>query len=304
MDEENPKFAEAWRAHRSYVLNVAYRMLGSVTDAEDVVQEAFARLVREDIDAIDDVRGWLVVVATRLCLDQLRSARAKREAYVGPWLPEPVVSPPGAEPDPADRITLDDSVRMALLVVLERLSAAERGAFVLHDVFGFSFDDVATILGRTPEASRQLAARARRRIGAETEPARFIVDPSELRRIADRFIEASSNGDLDALMDVLDPAVSGWTDTGGLRGAPRRATHGRERVAKQFLRFVRDFHITLAAMPVNGEPGVVAFHDDALVAVIAFETRDGRVTKIHGMGNPQKLAYVASLLGTTAAGAT
>src|SRR5438034_4208251 len=171
-------------------------MLGSVTDAEDVVQEAFARLGREDLDTIDDVRGWLVVVATRLCLAQLRSARAKREAYVGPWLPEAVVSPPGAEPDPADRISLDDSVRMALLVVLERLSAAERGAFVLHDVFGFSFDDVARIVGRSLEASRQLASRARKRIAEETGPARFDVDPSLAGRIAERFITASTNGDL------------------------------------------------------------------------------------------------------------
>jgi RNA polymerase sigma-70 factor, ECF subfamily len=304
VDRENVEFAEAWREHRRYVLNIAYRMLGSVTDAEDMVQEAFARLVREDLDTIDDVRGWLVVVVTRLCLDQLRSARAKREAYVGPWLPEPVISPPGAEPDPADRITLDDSVRLALLVVLERLSAAERGAFVLHDVFGFSFEDVGTILGRTPEATRQLATRARKRIDAQTEPARFAVDPAELRRIADRFIEASSNGDLDALMDVLDPNVSGWTDTGGLPGSPRRAVHGRERVAKQFLRFVETFGIRLAPMPVNGEPGIVAFHDDTLIAVIAFETRDGLVTRIHGMGNPEKLAYVASLLGTKATGAS
>src|SRR5256886_16201850 len=142
-------------------------MLGSVTDAEDAVQEGFARLLRADIDSIDDVRGWLVVVVTRLCLDQLRSARVKREAYVGPWLPEPVISPPGAEPDPADRITLDDSVRLALLVVLERLSAPRRGAFVLPDVFGFSFDDVGEILGRTPEASRQLAARGRKPIGED-----------------------------------------------------------------------------------------------------------------------------------------
>jgi RNA polymerase sigma-70 factor, ECF subfamily len=301
VDRETQEFTEAWREHRRYVLNIAYRMLGSVTDAEDVVQEAFARLVRQDLGTIEDVRGWLVVVVTRLCLDQLRSARAKREAYVGPWLPEPVISPPGFEPDPADRITLDDSVRLALLVVLERLSAAERGAFVLHDVFGFSFEDVGTILGRTQEASRQLATRARRRIGAETEPARFAVDPTELRRIADRFIEASSNGDLDALMDVLDPNVSGWTDTGGFVGAPRAAVEGRDHVARRFLVFLDQFGARLAPMPVNGEPGVLVFQQDHLLAVIAFETRDGLITRIHSIANPAKLAYVASALGSAGA---
>src|SRR6266516_4520596 len=182
------RLAGVWREHHRLLLDVAYRMLGSINDAEDAVQEAFARLMRVDLEEIDDVRGWLVVVVTRLCLDQLRSARARREAYIGPWLPEPLVEIPGEEPDPADRVTLDDSVRMALLVVLERLTPPGRAAFVLHDVFGFSFDAVGSIVGRSPAACRQLASRARRRIQEETGPARFEVDPGEVRRIADRFI--------------------------------------------------------------------------------------------------------------------
>jgi RNA polymerase sigma-70 factor (ECF subfamily) len=181
-EKEDDRLAAIWDEHRRYVLDVAYRMLGSITDAEDVVQETFARLLAADLDTIEDVRGWLVVVATRLCLDQLRSARAKRESYVGPWLPEPVIEPADASIDPADRITLDDSVRMAMLVVLERLTPAERAAFVLHDVFRFSFDDVARIVGRTTEASRQLASRARKRIEEETGPARFEVDREEVGR--------------------------------------------------------------------------------------------------------------------------
>src|SRR5205809_7733021 len=203
MKQDDAAFADAWREHRRYILDVAYRMLGSVSDAEDVVQEAFARLLQQDADQIQDVRGWLVAVANRLCLDQLRSARSRRESYVGPWLPEPVVE--GETDDPSDRITLDDSVRMALLVVLERLTPAERATFVLHDVFGFSFDAVAKIVGRSPAACRQLASRARRRIEAETSPARFEVDPTVLHRVAERFIRASSNGDLDGLLEVLDP---------------------------------------------------------------------------------------------------
>jgi RNA polymerase sigma-70 factor, ECF subfamily len=289
-------FDEAWRENRRYLLDVAYRMLGSITEAEDIVQEAFVRLVRADLDQIDDIRGWLVVVVSRLCLDQLRSARSQREAYIGPWLPEPLIQPPGEAFDPAERVTLDDSVRMALLVVLERLTPAERGAFVLHDLFRFSFDDVAGIVGRSPEACRQLASRARRHIQRQTGPARFDVDPAQLRRIAGRFIEASSNGDLDALMDVLDPDVAGWTDTGGVGAAPREPIVGRRPVAERFLRFVREYRVTLVPMPVNGEPGALALRDGRLIAVIAFETRGGLVTRIHGIANPRKIAYVASLL--------
>src|SRR5919201_705695 len=181
MGPDDGAIAEVWRGHHRYVLDVAYRMLGSLTEAEDAVQEAFARLVRTGPAGIDDVRGWLVVVVTRLCLDQLRSSRSKRESSVGAWLPEPVIENDLA--DPADRITLDDSVRMAMLVVLERLTPAERGSFVLHDVFGFSFEDVGKILGRSVDGSRQLASRARKRVREETGPSRFDVDPAELSRI-------------------------------------------------------------------------------------------------------------------------
>ena len=290
------RLAEAWRANRRLVLDVAYRMLGSITDAEDAVQEAFTRLMRADLDRIEDVRGWLVVVVTRLCLDELQSARARHEAYTGPWLPEPLVEVPGDELDPADRVTLDDSVRMALLVVLERLTPAERAAFVLHDVFGFSFDAVAGIVGRSPAASRQLASRARRHIHAETSPARFEVDPILLRRAAERFIDASSSGDLDALLEVLDPDVVGWTDSGGIGGAPREPIVGRMAVATTFFAFLEAYRVTLAPIAVNGEPGAVAYTGDRVVAILAFETRGGLISKIHGIANPDKLAHARALL--------
>jgi RNA polymerase sigma-70 factor, ECF subfamily len=273
-------------------------MLGSIGDAEDVVQETYTRLLSADIDEIDDVRGWLVVVAGRLCLDQLRSAQTKRRAYVGPWLPEPVVEPPQPHAiDPAERVTLDDSVRMALLVVLEQLSPAERAAFVLHDVFQFSFEDIGAIVGRTPEACRQLASRARRHVAENTGPSRFDADPAELKLLADRFIAAASSGDIEALTEVLDPKVSGWTDTGGLPGAPRKPFVGRDAVIKQLLLFLEAFGVRLVAMPVNGEPGAIAYRGDALIAVMAFETAAGKITKIHGIAAPDKLAYVAGLLG-------
>ena len=291
------RLADEWRVHRGLLLDVAYRMLGSINDAEDVVQEAFARLMRADLEQIDDVRGWLVVVVTRLCLDQLRSARARHEAYVGPWLPEPLIELPGEEPDPADRVTLDDSVRMALLVVLERLSPAERAAFVLHDVFGFPFEAVGGIVGRSPAACRQLASRARRHIGSETSPARFEVDPVVLHRVAERFIGAASSGDLDALLEVLDPDVVGWTDTGSRGGAPREAIAGRLRVAKTLLAFLRNWKVTLRPMAVNGEPGAIAYAGGEVLAVLAFETRAGLITRIHAIAAPEKLAYVRSRLG-------
>src|SRR5215208_2793032 len=212
---------DVWREHHRYVLDVAYRMLGSVSEAEDVVQDAFARLLRIDLDEIEDIRGWLVVAVTRRCLDQLRSARSRREVYVGPWLPEPIIQPPGVETDPADRVTLDDSVRMALMIVLERLSPAERAAFVLHEVFQFSFDEVASIIDKTPAACRQLASRARRHVREETSPARFRVEPAEVQQISERFVAAATSGNLEDLMQVLDPNVVGHADSGGLVPAPR-----------------------------------------------------------------------------------
>jgi RNA polymerase sigma-70 factor, ECF subfamily len=288
--ETHDDLAAAWQENRRLLLDVAYRMLGSLTDAEDVVQEAFARLMREDLHDIEDVRGWLVVVVTRLCLDQLRSARVRREAYIGPWLPEPVFDVAGDDPDPAARVTLDDSVRMALLIVLEELSPAERAAFVLHDVFGFSFEAVGSIVGRSAAACRQQASRARRRVQAQTSPARFQVDRVELGRVVEQFIRASTGGDLDALLRVLDPQVAGWTDTDGAPGAPRTAVVGRERVANTLLGFLRQRKVTLAAMRINGEPGAVARTGDGIIAVLAFEVRDGLITKIHSVANPEKLA--------------
>lgn len=286
--DQDGEIRAAWRENRRYLLDVAYRMLGSISEAEDVVQEAFARLALADRAAIKDLRGWLVVVVTRLCLDELRSARARRETYVGPWLPEPVVQASGS--DPADRVTLDDSVRIAMLVVLERLTPAERAAFVLHDVFKFGFDDVGRIVGRSPEACRQLASRARRHVAEQTGPARFEADPAQLRRIVDRFMTAANEGDTDALLDVLDPDVVGWTDTGGLPGAPLGPITGRKAVARVLLRFLGDFGVTLAPTTVNGEPGALGLQDGVPISVIAFETKEGRITRIHGIANPEKLA--------------
>jgi RNA polymerase sigma-70 factor (ECF subfamily) len=286
--------ADAWHLHHRHLLDIAYRMLGSLSEAEDMVQEAFARLMRVDVDKIDDLRGWLVVVVSRLCLDQLRSARMRREAYVGPWLPEPLVDIEGE--DPADRVTLDDSVRMALLLVLERLSPAERVAFVLHDVFQYDFDKVASIMGRTPAACRQLASRARRQVRAERATGRFDVEPAVARNVAARFIAAAATGDIEALLRVLDPEVVGEADSGGMLPTPRQRIVGRDRVIEQFLGWLSMMKVGLVPMPVNAEPGALAYVDGKLIAVISITVRDGMITQLHSVANPDKLAHVRMAL--------
>src|SRR5438552_1539597 len=200
MISNDARFTEAWSNYRGFLLDVAYRLLGSYSEAEDTVQEAFTKLLRTDLDPIEDVRAWLVVVLSRMCLDQLRSARVRHETYVGPWFPEPLIQSDDRSNDPAEIVTMDESVRLALLIVLERMSPAERVVFVLHDVFEFPFEKIATMVGRTVAACRQLASRARKRVAEEAGSPRFAIDPAEQRRVVDAFIAACAGGDIDALI--------------------------------------------------------------------------------------------------------
>jgi RNA polymerase sigma-70 factor, ECF subfamily len=290
----------AWLDHRRYVLDIAFRMLGSISEAEDVVQEAFARLVDVDLDEIDDVRGWLVVVVSRLCLDQLRSSRWRRQSLTGavPDHPGFARTDPATGPDPADRITLDDEVQMALHVVLARLSPAERTAFVLHDVFKFSFDDVGQVVGRSPAACRQLAARARRRIDTDTDigPARFTVESAEQRRVTDWFIAACSTGDVQGLMAVLDPQVAGQADLGGRIGLLPPIV-GAEAVAHGAIRFLGpDSSTTLLSLPAGDEARVVALRPPGVYAVVTLTVHGGVVDHIHVVADPAQLADLAASL--------
>lgn len=292
-NETTDAFATAWSDHRTLVLDVAYRLLGSYADAEDVVQEAFGRLLRDDLDPIDDVRAWLVVVVSRLCLDHLRSARVRREKGVGPWFPEPLVARADRAADPSDRVTLDETVRMAFLVVLERMSPAERVVFVLHDVFALSFDEVAAIVGRSPAACRQLASRARRWVREEAGAARFRVDPAEQRRVVDAFIDACSTGDVAVLLPLLDPSVVGWADVGGSLPSASEPTFGAEQVAEGVMRFFQPTSgTTLQARIVNGEPGIVALRGGRVFAVLVLTVADGRITRLYAQVDPDKLARV------------
>lgn len=285
---------ELWHLQRRRMLDIGYRMLGSVTDAEDIAAEAYTRLVAANLAEIDDPVGWLVTVTARLCVDRLRSAETRRRAYVGPWLPEPLVDT--ADPDatdPADRVTLDDSVRMALLVVLEQLSPAERTSFVLHDLFSISFDEVAEIVGRSPAACRQLASRARRRVQTDPERPRRTVSADEVEAIAHRFAEACAIGEIEPLIELLDPGAIGDFDSGGtIPGAPLRAIDGAEPIARVLVRSFHGRQLSFSVASINGEPGVVARRDGHMVAVISLGIRDGRVDLIHAIGNPAKLEHL------------
>jgi len=283
---------DTWRESRRRLVDIGYRMLGSVAEAEDVADEAWSRLLATDRAVVVDPVGWLITVTGRLCLDRLRSADRTRRAYVGPWLPEPLLSHPDAHTaDPAERVTLDDSVRLALLVVLEQLSPAERTAFVLHDVFHLPFDEVAEIVGRSSEACRQLASRARRRIRSHHDAPRTPVDRGELERVARRFADACAAGTIEPLLQLLDPDVVGAFDSGGnIPGAPLAPLTGADAIAATlvatFAGSGADFDVGL----VNGEPGVLVRRHGPVVAVIAIGVVDGRIDVIHAVGNPDKLS--------------
>jgi RNA polymerase sigma-70 factor, ECF subfamily len=279
--------------HRDFLIGVAYRLLGSVQAAEDVVQDAFLRAERADTSDVVEPRAWLTRIVSRLALDELRSARVRRESYIGPWLPEPVLAPidPGA--DPADRVTLDEQVSLALLTVLETLSPAERAVYVLHEAFGVPLSEVAEIVGRTPEACRQLASRARRHV--RDRAPRFDADPGEQARLVQAFKTATEQGDLEALVALLDDDVVLRADGGGVVTAARRPIAGRGRVVQTLAAGLRAApEVALRVILVNGEPGLLVRFDGQVV-VFAFVVADGRIAHIDIVANPAKLTGALEL---------
>jgi RNA polymerase sigma-70 factor, ECF subfamily len=281
------RFAQA----RPRLVRLAYSELGDLGEAEDVVQEAWLRLERVGAQSIDDLDAWLTVVVGRLALDALRSARTRRETYVGPWLPEPLMTSEPGE-DPADRVTLDESVSYALLAMLEQLSPAERTAFVLHDIFGVPFQEVAAVVGRQPEAVRQLASRARRHV-AEQRP-RFEATRSDHDRAVHAFARAVADGDLGELVAVLDPNVIWTTDGGGRVTAARKPLLGAERVARAWLALRRRPAIAAAATPVelNGRLGLMIDGTDGYPMALSFVVENRRIARIDAVRNPDKLRHV------------
>jgi RNA polymerase sigma-70 factor, ECF subfamily len=289
----DPRLADISRLERRHLLDVAFRMLGDMAQAEDIVQEALLRLARADLDGIEDVRAWLVVVVGRLCLDHVRSARVRRESVADAGILElasAASASSGSGVDPADRVTLDDTVRAALLTVLERLTPAERTAFVLHDVFQLRFDTIGAVVGRSPEACRQLASRARHRLRAESAPVRAHVESAEHHVVVERFIAAAAGGDLTALMEVLDPDVAADATPGGVVGAAPPVA-GRQKVARRLLGYIGPrSNTTLVSGIVNGQPAVVVTRDGNIVVVLLLDIRDGLVDHMHAVGDPVGLA--------------
>jgi RNA polymerase sigma-70 factor (TIGR02957 family) len=287
--------------HRDLLISIAYRVLGSVTDAEDTVQEAWLRWSKVDPAEISNPRAFLVRVTTRLAIDRLRRAKARRESYVGPWLPEPILT----DTDVAEDVALAESVSMAMLVVLETLSPLERAVFVLREAFGMPYTEIGEVIGRKEEAVRQLARRARDHV--QERRTRFEADQTEQHRVTEHFLEAASSGDLEALMGVLAPSVTLVADGGGRALAPRRPVRGAEKVARFLLAVATEeksarFLESIGAEPVadlrvypaqvNGGPGVVITSQGRPVSALLLDVADGAVQTIHLVASPEKLAGV------------
>jgi RNA polymerase sigma-70 factor, ECF subfamily len=278
---------DGWEQHRRYLFAVAYRLLGSAADAEDAVQEAFLRAHTAAPADLAKPRAWLVTVTSRICLDMLGSARARRETYPGTWLPEPLVG--YDDSDLGEATALRESVRTAVLLVLATLTPAERVAFVLHDVFGMDFDRLASVVGRTPVACRQLASRARRRVRAEAPP-RPPVSDAEHQRVTAAFLNATADGDLAELVSLLDPRIVLRSDGGGVVPAARVPVHGPERVMTLLTGLGRRYS-GVQARPVRlaGGPGFVLQLDATVIGVVGMEIAGGRITELNLMVDPARL---------------
>jgi RNA polymerase sigma-70 factor (ECF subfamily) len=309
VSPEQDKLAEAFSPARPRLVRVAYAILGSHSEAEDVVADCWLRLVAaHSATPVRDVESWAVVAVSRMALDVLRSARVRREQYVGPWLPEPVVGAAGVTPaaraagglgagsarmaaDPADKVTLDDQVSYALLVVLETLTPAERTAFVLHDLFGVAFDEVAAVVGRSPAAVRQLASRARRHVRTRGMPP--AVDAAEHRKVVAAFEVAVTSGDLATLIQVLDPGVVLVSDGGGVVSSARRPVAGADRVGRFLLGILAKARPgdRIQRADVNGAPGFAMYQAGRLVTVVSLTVAGGRVARLDLVRAPDKLPH-------------
>lgn len=294
VDAEQIAATEVFEEHRPVLLGVAYRMLGRVADAEDVVQDTWLRWASADREAVRHPRAFLVRAATRLALDRLRSAQSRRETYVGPWLPEPLPTDVRAEPVPdgAERVMLTESVSLAVLVVLESLSPLERAVFVLREAFGFPHEEIAAVLDRSAAAVRQLAARARAHVTERTP--RYQVDPAKQRELTQRFLDAASRGDIDGLLELLAPDARLVGDSGGKAKAPLRTITSADKVGR-FVAAVAEQGLAdwdLAFTELNGAPAVVASRDGKPAGVLLLDVADGRIQSVYVLVNPDKLGHL------------
>ena len=291
-DEELDRDDDLYRELRPLLFSIAYRMVGGVGEAEDIVQDAFVRFerARRGGTAIEVPKAYLVSVTTRLAIDHLRSARVRRESYVGPWLPEPLV----AVDDVERLVETADSISMAFLVLLETLSPVERAVFLLREVFGYDYGDIAGIVGKSESNCRQIFARARRHVDAGRP--RFSASAEERQTLADRFLAACDSGDVDGLVRVLADDVAFYGDGGGKAAAVPRPVHGRDRVGPllgRLLRRAKELDYRFCPVEVNGQPGaLVVDAADGVVNAVAFDVRDGAIVAIWTVANPDKLAHL------------
>jgi RNA polymerase sigma factor (sigma-70 family) len=279
------RLADQFEAHRAHLRAVAYRMLGSTSDAEDAVQESWLRLSRTDVSGVENLRAWLTTVVSRVCLDMLRTRTSRREDPLDVHVPDPVIT--RADADPESDAVLADSVGLALLVVLETLEPTERLAFVLHDVFGMTFDEIGPIVDRSPVAARQLASRARRRV--QRQAARSDADLRQQRRVVDAFLAAAQNGDFQGLIAVLDPEIVLRADGGAIKGMSR-IVRGAQAVASQATTFSQSGlsnHVVL----VNGNAGVVSRRSDGRpFSILGFTIAAGRIVQIDILADPERIS--------------
>ncbi len=289
-DEVSMTPEEQFNEYRPLLFGIAYRMLGSVMDAEDIVQEAFLRWQNARDTEIESPKAYLTTIVTRLCLDHLRSARVQREEYVGPWLPEPLVD--AQAPDVADTAALHESLSMAFLVLLESLTPVERAVFLLHDVFGYDFAEIARIVGKSEANCRQLARRARGYVQARRP--RFTASTAQQDRLTREFLRACTTGDLPGLVATLADDITLWSDGGGKVAAALKPIHGREAVARALIGAVRKAppRLDTRFTHVNGQPGLVSYLDGRPFAVLLLDIAEERIQGVRVVANPDKLRHL------------
>src|SRR3990170_2409970 len=279
--------ADVFTQHRPLLFSIAYRMLGTVMDAEDAVQETYVRWQQAGRDDVRSPKSYLSTVVTRLCIDQLRSAKTQREQYIGPWLPEPLITEETADMD--DKLALADSLSMAFLVLLERLAPVERAVFLLREVFDYGYPEIAHIVDKSEANCRQMARRARQHLAEHRR--RFHASPQQLEQIAQRFLQAAAGGDMQGLLDLLADDVTLWSDGGGKVAAALNPIYGADKVARFFVGIVKKAPPTFSVRParVNGGPGFLLYDGAQPYGVITADVADGKVCGIHIVVNPDKL---------------
>jgi RNA polymerase sigma-70 factor (ECF subfamily) len=285
---------DEFNQHRPLLFAIAYRMLGTVTDAEDMVQETFLRWQQTTIETVKSAKAYLTTIITRLCIDYLRSARVQREQYIGTWLPEPILTQTSTTP--AEIIELADSLSIAFLSLLERLSPIERAVFLLRDVFEYDYDEISQMVGKSPANCRQILRRAKQHLTAERP--RFPASPQQQEQITAQFLEASAQGNLPDLLLLLAQDVTYHSDGGGQVSAALKPLHGSRKVARFLWAIHQKWlrHATLRLAEINGQPGIIYVMDGTVYSVITFELVDGRIQSIYNVRNPDKLKQICKEL--------